>query len=282
MNASSGLVAVDCPYCRSNRHTPWAEERGYHVVRCADCAFLYVNPAPPPDSISDAVRTGFHGDEADGLDVRARRLDSKVAHYRRLFGPMLADIWARGKPIRWLDVGAGYGELVEAISGLAPVGSIIEGLEPMEPKAKAGRARGLAIKNSYLTRDHPTVDFVSSINVFSHIPDYRSFLADVKAVLNPGGEMIIETGNLADVAERHHFAGELGLPDHLTFAGKAHLAGFLEEVGLRIVDIEERRSDGLVNFAKGIVKKMIGRPGVVRVPYTSSYRQLIVRARLAD
>lgn len=274
------LSVVNCPYCNSERAEPWANERGYVLVRCRACDFLYVNPAPSPLSISEAVRTGVHTSAAGHLDVRSRRVASKVAHYQRLFLELFPDLWARSKPIHWLDVGAGYGEVLEAVNRLAPPGSIVEGLEPMEPKATAARARGLTVIQDYLRREHGPVDVISSIDVFSHLPDYRSFLADVVAVLNPRGEMVIVTGNLADLNERKEFPGQLGLPDHLIFGGQKHLVGYLTEVGFEIVQIRATRIDGIVNFAKLIVKRLIGRPVVLRIPYTSAYRQLTIRARL--
>ena len=108
---------------------------------------------------------------------------------------------------------AGYGEIVEAVSQLAPAESVVEGLEPMGPKAADARSRGLRITQDYLRPGHPPVDVISSIDVFSHVPDYRAFLRDVAGALKPGGRVIIETGNLADVSTRGEFPFELGLPD---------------------------------------------------------------------
>jgi hypothetical protein len=90
----------------------------------------------------------------------------------------------------------------------------------------------------------------------------------------------VETGNLADLADRQEFPGELGLPDHLVFAGEVHLRGYLERAGFEIVRVERARIDGVANLVKNAVKKLIGRPAVLGVPYTSDYRQLLVRARL--
>ena len=227
-----------------------------------------------------AVRTGAHGAEAGGLAVAARRIPSKVRHYKSVLRGLFADAWQRKEPITWVDVGAGYGELIEAVSRLAPAGSRIEGLEPMRPKAMAARARGLLVTEDYLRRTHSKVQFVSFVDVFSHLPDFRAFLADVRSVLLPGGEIFMETGNLADTEDRSEFAGELGVPDHLVFAGERHIRGYLEESGLEVVRIERQRADGLVNAAKCVAKALLGRPTQLRIPYTSRYRQLLVRARL--
>lgn len=269
---------IACPYCGSMAHRPWAEENGFTVVRC-ECRLLFVNPRPRQDLISRAVQTGVHADEAGGANVVTRRIDAKAARYEKVLGEMFADVWARGRPVSWVDVGAGFGEFVEAVTRVAPAGSHIQGLEPMGPKAGAARALGFDVVESYLTPDHPPVDFISSIDVFSHIPDYRPFLQTISDVLKPGGEVFLETGNLADVESRKEFPNELGLPDHLVFAGESHMRGFLDQCGFDVVAIREERYDDLVNFAKTVVKKMIGRPVLLAPPYTSRYRQLLIRAR---
>jgi len=273
---------VPCPYCGAADHVPWASELGFVAVRCAGCGLIYVNPRPTQNLISAAVRTGAHGAEAKGLRVTSRRIPPKVAQYKALLGHLFADVWNSGRAISWLDVGAGYGEVVEAVTQLAPAGSRVQGLEPMAPKAADARARGLPVEEDYLRRTHPKVGFVSLVDVFSHIPDFAAFLDDVVAVLEPNGEMFIETGNLADLRERNEFPGELGLPDHLVFAGERHMRGFLERAGFEIVRVEQVRIDGVLNLIKNTVKKVLGRPAQIRFPYQSGYRQLLIRARLGS
>lgn len=204
----------------------------------------------------------------------------EVRDYRRTLGVLFDDVWNRGRPLSWLDVGAGYGEVLEAVTALAPAGSHVEGLEPMRSKADAARQSGFTITEDYLRPEHPKVDIISVVDVFSHIPSFSAFLADVRSVLRPGGELFVETGNLADLGRRDEFPGELGLPDHLVFAGEKQLLGYLDRAGFQTVRIERRQVDGVVNLAKNVVKTLLGRPGAVRLPYTSKYRQLLVRARL--
>lgn len=259
---------------------PWAVERGFRAVRCVTCNLIYVNPRPDLSSIDSAVRTGVHGANARYLNVRARRIDEKVGRYQRTIGRLFDDVWRRGTPISWLDVGAGYGEIVEAVERLAAPGSAVGGVEPMEAKASHARKRGLKVQTSYLEEGHTKVDFVSIVDVFSHIPQFDDFLLTVKGALLPGGELFIETGNLADVENREGFAGELGLPDHLVFAGETHLNGYLKRAGFEILRIERVRVDGLIYFAKNIVKASLGRPVRVRTPYRSRFRQLLIRAKL--
>lgn len=274
------LETVPCPYCGSARHEAWATELGFTTVRCADCGLLYCNPRPAAALIDAAVRTGAHGPEAGGLVVTARRLPGRVAAYRRLFGDLFDDLWRAGRPVSWLDVGAGYGEILEAVTSLAPAGSRIRGYEPMHAKATSARARGLDVVEDYLRPGAARAQVISVVDVFSHVPDFGAFLAELRQALEPGGELYVETGNLADLERRDQFPYELGLPDHLVFAGERHLRGYLERAGFEIVRVRTQRIDGLVNLAKNAVKKLIGRPAAFGLPYTSAYRQLQVRARL--
>ncbi len=280
MTLTTSRETICCPYCGGLTYSPWAVELGFTAVRCSDCALIYVNPRPSLNLIDSAVRTGSHGEDAGGLNVVSRRIDRRVRRYRQVFSELFDDVWRRGKPLSWLDVGAGYGEVLEAVTGLAPPGSRIEGLEPMRPKAEQARQRGLTITEDYLRPTHERVDILSVVDVFSHIPAFAAFLADVKSVLSPGGEIFVETGNLADLGRREEFPGELGLPDHLVFAGQTQLCGFLQNAGFDIVRLERQRIDDATNLAKNLVKKVLGRPVRLGLPYTSRYRQLLVRARL--
>lgn len=269
---------IACPYCSSSASTPWDSERGFTAVKCTDCGIIYVNPRPRRDRINETTRTGAHSNE---LNVVSRRTPSRVRHYRKLLGRLFFDVWERGTPITWLDVGAGYGEVIEAVTSLAPRGSIIRGLEPMRPKVDAARARGLSVSEGYLCPSQGKVDFVSVINVFSHIPQFDEFLGEVRATLNPGGEILIETGNVADLKNRDELPDELYLPDHLVFAGESHILGYLNRSGFSVIKVEKAPIDGITFFIKTAIKKAIGRPVKVRPPYTSGFRTMLVRARAA-
>lgn len=276
------IEAIPCPCCSAYENKPWAEEIGFKVVRCLKCGLLYVNPRPKLSDIDSAVRTGEHSLKAGQLNVRSRRIPKKVGHYKRVFADVFSDIWNMRRPILWVDVGSGYGETLEAVAALASPSSTIVGVEPMKHKAEFARNAGLTIVNSYLQPGQFKADVISAVDIFSHIPEFHSFLKTVSTNLAPNGEIFIESGNLADLNSRNEFPGELGLPDHLVFAGEAQLTKYLNDAGFDVVDIRRERIDGIENLVKNLVKKMIGRPAALGIPYTSKYRQIRFRARLGS
>lgn len=74
----------------------------------------------------------------------------------------------------------------------------------------------------------------------------------------------------------------MNLPDHLVFANAQNISDCLNRAGFTIIGVEKRRTDDLVNFAKIVVKKLIGRNVTVALPYTSRYRTMMIRARLTS
>lgn len=269
---------ISCPLCETKSHSPWGIENNYNCVRCDGCGILYVNPRPSSQHIDKAVQLGVHS--AEQLDVVGTRIASKVATYKTLISSIFQDVILHGKPISWLDVGAGFGELVEAVIQVAPQGSVIEGLEPMLPKVNNAKSRGLPMHAGYLDAIHRKYDFVSLIDVFSHIPDFKSFLMEVKSVLTPNGEVFLKTGNAADIGARCNFPGPLTLPDHLVFGGETHVIRFLEEAGFQIISIRRERIDGIAYSIRNVAKWILRRPVYLSFPYTSKSRTIFIRAKL--
>jgi SAM-dependent methyltransferase len=274
------LEQIDCPCCGASETAPWAEERGYQLVRCGECRLLYVNPRPPMSAIDEGVRLGEHNIEGRKVDVRARRIAKKVVMYVRLLGKMYADRFAGKEPLTWVDYGAGYGEVIEAVARLAPAGSRVVGVEPMHHKAEAARAAGLDVVGGYPAPGQFEADVISMVNIFSHVPDFKEILEIARSNLKPGGELFIETGNAADLDRREQFFGIFDLPDHLVFSGESQMDRFLRDAGFEVVATERQRVDGPVTFTKNVAKKLLGRPVILSLPYTSPYRQLMIRARL--
>lgn len=269
-----------CPYCFGTNHTQWALESGFVVVRCGDCGLLFLSPKPSQEVVDEAVRSGLHKTLGlNVLNVRSRRIPRKITRYSKIFRSLFSDLWSLGQPITWVDVGCGYGEVLESVIRLAPKGSFICGYEPMKAKAEKAASLGLNVTNDYLAPHSIEADVISVVDIYSHIPDFHAFLDVAAANLKRNGLLYLETGNLADLNVRADFPGELGVPDHLVFAGEKHILGYLDHAGFDIERIEYVRIDGFFELCKNVVKRLLGRPFLLSLPYSSKYRQILIRAR---
>lgn len=272
------LEVIPCPYCGHTEYKPWAVERGFSTVRCGSCDFLYLNPRPNEEERSKATQMGVHS-AADGMDISEKYLPKKTERYQQIFADMFGAAFANGAPISWIDIGSGYGETIDAVTAVAPKGSKIYGVEPMHPKAEAAKSRGLDVFEQLLGPGLPQCDYASLIDVFSHINDFDAFLQDVRHVIKDGGEFFMETGHLDGTLDRADFPGVLGSPDHVAFATEKHIKGFLERNGFEVLQTKPIAIDGWIFTAKNLVKKILGRSVQLRMPHSSAYRTLLVRAR---
>jgi 2-polyprenyl-3-methyl-5-hydroxy-6-metoxy-1,4-benzoquinol methylase len=147
------------------------------------------------------------------------------------------------------------------------------------------RAQGLAIpveSRSLESLAGTSWDVVSMINVFSHLPDPLVFLEEVRALLRPGGELLLVTGNGAEI-ERAEYPQALSLPDHIVFGGEPQLRRFLEQAGFAIEQVArfstamprpvwEARAEAL---AARLTRRRVGYSG-------TPFRSLWIRARRSD
>ena len=275
------LQPIDCPLCCLKDSSPWARENGYVAVKCNSCGLVYVNPRPPLNTISEASRTGVHTTGTAELTVTFSRSKKKIQHYSKIVRKMFAAEIAGGKPIRWIDIGAGYGEFVEAVLLTMPPGSKVCGIEPMKAKVASAKARGLPIADEPLSQIEEQFDIISLINVFSHIPDFSAFLLEVAERCAPGGILFLETGNGGDI-ERSQYPDDLYLPDHLVFAGKKHIEMFLNKAGFRTVTSEEQRIDSASSLAKHAIKSLLkGRPDQA-ISRLSPFRTVFFKAQRGE
>jgi 2-polyprenyl-3-methyl-5-hydroxy-6-metoxy-1,4-benzoquinol methylase len=277
--AAVELEDVPCYFCGASEGVVWGEEAGYRALKCAGCGLVYVTPRPRQEHIDEAARTGEHTTERNVLDVTGRyrqsRARSQERVIRRLFGDLPADA-----PLRWLDVGAGFGELVEA-AGRVFARAEVTGVEPNEAKRRAAAERGLRLDATALT-DLPqhSFDVVSFMNIWSHLPDPETFFRDARSLLAEKGNVLVQTGTGGDLETAAAYPDALLLPDHLSFAGERHVIGILERVGFRVDDVHRERLDTLRFTAESVAKRVLGRPARLTLPYRSSFRALYVRARI--
>jgi 2-polyprenyl-3-methyl-5-hydroxy-6-metoxy-1,4-benzoquinol methylase len=282
MNTDIRLETVSCPLCGDSQSDPWGAENGFVCVKCGECGMVYVNPRPSLADISHANEIGEHRTADDVLHVVFKRSRRKANRYAATVRAMFPDLVASTAPVRWLDIGAGFGELVEVLQAILPAGSQVMGIEPMGPKAIDAQKRGLPVYQADLSQIAERFDVISLINVFSHIPDFRDFIARLRPLLREGGELFVETGNGGDLRSMREYPDLLYLPDHLVFAGEAHLREYLEESGFSVRSTTTIRVDTAVRFGKDLIKAALGRRIKLSVPYRSPFRRVLMRAQMSN
>ena len=151
------------------------------------------NPNTPalPNSFEFALQDRFRGSEAETTQ--------KLETYLELLPSLLADLPTG----QWLDVGCGRGEWMEAVSKL---GHKVLGIDSNPASVRHCREKGLPAEETdglaYL-RSCPDAStaVVTALHVVEHwsMHDVLALVREASRILQPGGLLIIETPNPANL-----------------------------------------------------------------------------------
>ncbi|TAL68333.1 MAG: class I SAM-dependent methyltransferase [Bacteroidetes bacterium] len=281
------LINVICYYCGSSRSSHFDSENGFNIVKCDSCGLLYVNPRPSDDDIANGAETGLHKGEQT-LDLTGTFNDEQVQRFNNIINK----IYGKNVPAEnssWLDIGCGHGEFMTALKVKFENKLILKGCEPNSAKVESALSKGLDVEAFYPEEHSESYDYVSLLNVYSHLTNPLNSLNNWKKLVKPGGELLLETGDTTDLT-KETIAKPYYLPDHLSFATKNIVIDILKRVGFEILKIHYFRHQGIpelniVNVPYDIKETITGKKNIKELKkYTKKYshRDMWVRARRID
>ena len=157
------MLPAMCPVCDSDRFTTIAIGP-LTLRRCVGCG-LHSGVFPEPREAGYGSIDPQAYRDSIGL-VRRTQSASIVAFVREQF--------ADGD---WLDVGCGYGHVVESAR---EAGYSARGIEPNLVAANIARDRGIDVTHGVLSDATPPADVVSTLDVLEHLDDIGSFAQIVR------------------------------------------------------------------------------------------------------
>lgn len=274
------LIDIDCYNCRSDRHTFYASENGFTLVKCLGCGLLYVTPRPTPEDIMKAYKCGvLQGDTK--FEVKGYFCKIKYKNYLKIIDEFFdSELFYEEKT--WLDIGCGYGEFIEALQSISKNNVIAKGVEPNVDKRESARKRGLNVSHFDLNNHSAQYDFISLLNVFSHLPDPKTELTNWKRLLKDGGELFLETGDTANLDSKDH-SRPFFLPQHLSFVSEDIVVNMLEKIGFKIINVKKYPAFkfNIVGIAKEIVKIFWpNKTTQIKYFFKKQYTDMYIRAKL--
>ncbi len=176
-NDKLDIDAMRCTYSGYGHHA--------QIVECLHCGLVYANPRWPSDVVLDAysaVEDETYVEERIGRELTFRH---HLHQMERITGP------AGGRDL--LDVGAYIGVFVEVAQA---AGWRAQGIEPSAWAASIAQSRGLDVRAG--TLDSPDLaaesfDVVTLWDVIEHLADPATELQRARALLRPGGWLVIHT-----------------------------------------------------------------------------------------
>ncbi len=220
-----------------------------------ELGFWQLDPKPGADEIGEFYMSRYYDlIRAEGRAPEIGRLmagGEKAARERdwlqkTLYADLAALLEAHAPAKSILDIGCGTGEFISYLNGR---GFEAAGIEPSEEAAAMARKHGLDVFEGdwegYLASPaagRPKAGAVTLINVLEHVPEPVDLVNGIKQLLAPGGALVVVVPN--DFSELQDFAlqalgGEawwVARPDHINYFDFDSMRGFLEALGLEVLD----------------------------------------------
>lgn len=241
-------MTARCPFCgiaagRFTTAQPSVRDPlpGYApaAIRCPSCTGVFLWPQMDAETedrfyADNSQLTRTLGDDFDWDDY-ARRTEADTARRAQFLAPFL------GPTVRLVEAGCGYGFLLSHIRDR--VRQAI-GIEPGEARRSYGKDKlGLDLRPPPLVAGDVTpgsMDVACAFQVLEHIRQPAPFLAEIFTALKPGGRLIIEVPNFADLYvglsrpyRAFHFQSA-----HALYYTPATLKRILAQAGFTVESIE--------------------------------------------
>ncbi len=198
------------------------------VGRCPDCTMVQLCERVP------AARM-FHDSYAYFSSTSSRMRD----HFSRFANEIIAHV--AGTPDAFVvEIGCNDGIMLDAFRN---AGVRHLGVDPAGNVLAAARDRGLAVRQSFFTRDtaadiaagHGPADVIAAANVVCHVADIHSLFDGVVRLLKPDGMFVFEDPYVGAILEQS--AIDQIYDEHVFYFSALSVRGLAAAHGLEIVDI---------------------------------------------
>lgn len=250
------------------------------LVRCRACGLVYVGERERDFTFGgdgpDASRTRQLGELVDGLGIVARDVEeAALARRDEAERARVARLRRHCRAGRLLDVGSATGAFLAAAAEFFEA----EGVEPDPGTSERARAAGLRVQTGTLdsvARPASGFDVVTMYHVIEHLDSPRAALATVRALLAPGGLVVIETPTVDNPWFRLAPARWRQLiPDHYFFFSRSTLERLLSESGFAVLAHRRVGRRVTLSFAADRMRR-------AGVPGAGSVARAVARMALGD
>jgi len=242
-----------CYNCSGSLNEFYYRENGFDLHQCKSCSLIFVINPPKQENILDSHQQGMHRGVDNNLIIEASFQLGKVKYLYYILKSMFSLDEIENK--KWLDIGSGTGEFILAIKNFTNDNIDIIGSEPNLDKQKIAIEKKINTTFIDIENTNDKYDFISMLNVYSHIYNPVDFIQKVKKLLKPNGEIFIETSDTVSFSAKQHYK-PFYLPDHLSFASEKILKDIFERNGFKFISIKKTPlvKGGFYKFIKELIK----------------------------
>lgn len=267
----SSTLTRRCPACDGAEYRHAFVVAGYELVRCRDCASIFVAELPDlDDARSPYLEPDYQEHAVDHADRMRSEAEARA--------DALLDAGVRSV----YEIGCGPGHFLDACRDRE---IWAEGIDPAITAIPA-RARGHVIHATFVEEFEPdrVVDAIALWEVIEHVPDPTAVLDHVRGWLRTGGHLVLSTPSMSGLP-----AKVLGRkfpmitpPTHLTLFTRTGLERLLRRCGFVVEEVNSFSGLGAAELERGFQRYVLGQSALGRSAARVLAKATIKPMQLAD
>lgn len=228
-------------------------------MRCRSCGLVFLNPRPAISEFSRIYPPDYHA-----FEFSEKEFGFVFSVRRKLEAKRLLS-WCQNLPdaARIIDIGCGDGFHLELLRDFGKKSWTLEGVDAERRAAVEAEKKGLKVHCGLLENlDLPqeSYDLAFLIMTVEHVADPVRLLRDVRAILRPGGRVVIVTDNTDSLDfklfKNRHWGG-YHFPRHWNLFNPKTMRRLAEKTGLEVKRLTTQVSP--VNWVYSIRNRLTDR-----------------------
>ena len=215
-----------CILCATDSFSKIGEKRGFTIVKCTGCGFVYTTPLPREEELIKATQKKASNFKPHVSISRKIRYHFFASRIKRLF--------PQHDRIRLLEIGCNHGNFLSAIKSDKKF--VATGIDLNSAALQYAKSQGLNVLEGTLESHNfsgGSFDVVVALHVIEHLHDPLRTLTEINRLLSEGGMLITIVPCVIHIKAR--LAGikwkYFGPPSHLWYFSPKTFALLLEKTG---------------------------------------------------
>lgn len=239
----TGIIYTNCPFCSSNKISPFTEAKDYTVsgelfavYKCENCAGAFTQDIPKKNEIGRYYVSDNYVSHTDTKKGIINRLYHTVRNITLRSKIKLVAAYTPNAKGHLLDVGAGTGAFGAAAK---KAGWNVTAIEPdAVARQKALENHGFSLKpaEEFFTPGAKTFDVITLWHVLEHIHDLDEYIQQFFKILKPDGILIIAVPNYTsyDAEKYGAYWAAYDVPRHLYHFSPQSLEQLMQKKGFAL------------------------------------------------
>lgn len=234
----SSAYNFPCNLCGNTTHRLLYMKKNFPIVRCTKCGLVSTVLPENFDTRTIYDETYFKGGQVDGYADYESSEKILKSEFKKVLNKLLS-YFPDTKGKKLLEIGSAYGYFLDEAKNYFDCYGVEVSTDGVQQSVKRGLNVFEGVLDQNLLRKTGKVDAVVMLDVIEHLPDPSGTLKMIYEAMNPGGVILIVTGDHSSLLSRIMKDNWrlMTPPQHTFFFSNKTLPMMAESAGFKVLSV---------------------------------------------